>query len=219
MATPAKSRRGLLITITVAAVGIGLAYVIDISGGWVGRYSSTLISAVWLYLPLPFVLGRKKSPSDYGISWGSGLRGLGETLGMSAAVLVPFYVAFFRIYPMRWGIQAMPKGMPNLLLAQFLAVALPEEFFFRGWLQSELEGVFGKRWKIFGAEVGVGWVAASLIFALGHVALLAMPIRVAVIFPALVFGWARARTGSVLYPAMMHTIFNFTFLIAQRMIV
>lgn len=218
MANPVEPRRGLAIALIVAAIGVGLAYAIDISGGWVERYRSTLISAVWLYLPLPFLLWGKKSPSDYGISWGNGLRGLLETLAMSTAVLIPFYAAFFIFYPMKWGIQALPGNIISQAFAQFLVVALPEEFFFRGFLQSELEGSRKRKWKILGAELGLGWIAASFIFALGHLALLATPIRAAVVFPALLFGWVRARTKSVLYPAIMHTLFNLTFLIAQRMV-
>ena len=47
---------------------------------------------------------------------------------------------------------------------------VPEEAFFRGYLQSSLDGAWkDRRWRILGAEIGPGWLLAAFIFAVGHV--------------------------------------------------
>jgi membrane protease YdiL (CAAX protease family) len=51
-------------------------------------------------------------------------------------------------------------------------------------------------------------LAASAIFALGHVATVQLPTRLAVFFPALLFGWLRARTGGIGASVCFHMICN-----------
>jgi uncharacterized protein len=215
----AQPRARIITALSISIVGVILAYVFDhLGGGWVERYRSTMVSAVWLYLPLPFVLRRDKNISDYGISLGTGFRGLLETLGASIAVLIPFYAVFFMIYPMKWGLMGVfSRNLIGVALAQFLVVAIPEEFFFRGFLQTELDSASARKVRILGADVGFGWPAVAIIFAVAHIITMPIPFRFMVFFPALLFGWVRARTGSLLYAAIMHAIFNITFLIAQRM--
>ena len=56
--------------------------------------------------------------------------------------------------------------------------------------------------------VGPGILAASAIFALGHIATIHAPARLAVFFPALVFGWLRARTGGIGASIAYHALCN-----------
>ena len=51
-------------------------------------------------------------------------------------------------------------------------------------------------------------VVSSALFALGHLAVVPNPQRLAVFFPALVFGWMRGRTGSILAGATFHALCN-----------
>ena len=62
--------------------------------------------------------------------------------------------------------------------------------------------------RFLGAPIGRGLVVSSLLFALGHVAVVPNPQRLAVFFPALVFGWMRARTGSIVPGAVFHALCN-----------
>jgi hypothetical protein len=93
-------------------------------------------------------------------------------------------------------------------LNQLVAVALPEELFFRGYLMARLE----RRWiptrSVLGAKVGMALVVSSALFALGHIVVVPNPQRLAVFFPALVFGWMRARTGSIAAGACFHALCN-----------
>lgn len=95
-----------------------------------------------------------------------------------------------------------------MLATQIVLVALPEEWFYRGYLQARLQEAFGQPWRVLGADLGWGWLLSSGLFALGHLVLDARPERLAVFFPSLLFGWLRARTGSVLASTLFHAICN-----------
>ena len=103
---------------------------------------------------------------------------------------------------------ARPTDAANEILGQLVVIALPEEAFYRGYLQSRLDEVWPGRVSIAGARVGLGLVVASVIFALGHVATIHSPVRLAVFFPALVFGWLRARTGGIGASIVFHGACN-----------
>jgi membrane protease YdiL (CAAX protease family) len=96
----------------------------------------------------------------------------------------------------------------NLLLAQFLLIALSEEVFFRGYLQTRLDEAFPPRRAFLGAPIGVSLFATSGLFAFMHVMSHGTPIVLAVFFPSLAFGWLRARTGSIVAPVIFHGLCN-----------
>ena len=52
------------------------------------------------------------------------------------------------------------------------------------------------------------WIVSSALFAVGHFFTEPHPERLAVFFPALVFGWLRARTGGIGAPALFHALCN-----------
>lgn len=87
-------------------------------------------------------------------------------------------------------------------------IALPEEFFFRGYLQRRLEAVCGARARVAGARCGPGLAAAAGLFALSHLAATGWPAALLVLFPGLAFGWLRARRRSVAGPAVLHAACN-----------
>src|SRR5262249_24351134 len=101
-----------------------------------------------------------------------------------------------------------PVDAANQILGQFVIIALPEEAFYRGYLQSRLDDVWAPRWRVLGASIGPGLLVASAVFALGHIATLRQPPRVAVFFPSLLFGWLRARTGGVGASVAFHAMCN-----------
>ena len=101
-----------------------------------------------------------------------------------------------------------PKSPLDEVAGQLLVVALPEEAFFRGYLQTRLDAAWGRRVRIFGAELGLGWIVSAAIFAVGHLLTTPMPARLAVFFPALLFGWLRARTGGIGAGVLFHALCN-----------
>jgi membrane protease YdiL (CAAX protease family) len=102
----------------------------------------------------------------------------------------------------------LPDGFLVLLLSQLLVVAVPEEIFFRGYLMSRFEERWPSRRRLWGAGVGWPLILSSLLFAFGHFVIDLAPARLAVFFPALVFGWMRNRSGSVAPAALFHALCN-----------
>lgn len=94
------------------------------------------------------------------------------------------------------------------ILIQFVLVAVPEELFYRGYIQSRLAQLDRRTWRFLGAEIGHSLLYTSLLFALGHFLVDWNPARLAVFFPSLVFGWLRQRTGSIAAAAVFHALSN-----------
>ena len=102
------------------------------------------------------------------------------------------------------------------LITQVFFIALPEEYFYRGYLQTRLaQGLAARRRARGGPDaprrlwlITPSNALTSLLFGLGHLlipvggALLAN--RIAVLFPSLLFGWLRERTGTITAPVVYH---------------
>lgn len=191
------------------------------------------IAIIFLYLPA-FAARRAGREFDYGEA---GLRadplGLNlAVLGVFAAITIPAFVGgFFLFYGhvctipanrlthlfgalcRHWlgaagGHLRLPPRFALLAFSQLVVVAIPEEVFFRGYLMERLERVWPPTKNLFGAKVGWALVVSSALFALGHLLVIPNPQRLAVFFPALVFGWMRARTGSIAAGAAFHALCN-----------
>jgi hypothetical protein len=115
----------------------------------------------------------------------------------------PFYGGFRAYARWVWHAHASPvqaahlSGIASEVLGQIGLVALPEEAFYRGYLQTRLDDAWPRRVRVLGAEVGPSILVTSAIFAAGHFLTIHDPGRLAVFFPSLLFGWLRARTGGV----------------------
>lgn len=130
-------------------------------------------------------------------------RACGPAAGLLAALCPAPEFAGWTAMHLRW-----PPDFALLALNQVLVVALPEELFFRGYLLGRLEVVWPPARRLFGAPVGRALLASAVLFALGHFLVDFNPQRLAVFFPALVFGWMRARTGGVVAGAAFHAACN-----------
>jgi membrane protease YdiL (CAAX protease family) len=118
------------------------------------------------------------------------------TLGAGGAL------AFFLVsaLPLPLFPRSAGEGVPSLgalLFRQAILVALPEEVFFRGYLYDAFEE---KGWEPV--------TASSLLFAAGHLAIHVSAYRALTFFPALVFGWARKKTGNIYVPVFLHLLYN-----------
>jgi membrane protease YdiL (CAAX protease family) len=126
-----------------------------------------------------------------------------------AVVTFPLYVGGFMAWwqPERaFDFSALPSA--EEVLGQFLAVALPEEAFYRGYLQTALAqtALFlrgGPVWNRWGPIL-----SSSLIFALGHVLTEPDLTRLSVFFPSLLFGWLRARSFGIGASVIFHALCN-----------
>jgi uncharacterized protein len=102
----------------------------------------------------------------------------------------------------------LPDGFWMLAAAQLVVVALPEELFFRGYIQGRLEDAWPPKWKLWGAPIGGAWLLASVMFAFGHFFVTFEPQMLTRFFPGLVFGWMFARTRSILAGTIFHAACN-----------
>jgi membrane protease YdiL (CAAX protease family) len=144
----------------------------------------------------------------------SAARALLWAILLSAICFVPFYLGFGGWARWVWHAQramvfpSFSTRIGSEAASQVLIVALPEEAFYRGYLQTRLDDAWPGRVSSLGARVGPALVATSAIFAAGHFATIHDPARLAVFFPSLIFGWLRARTGGVGASIAFHAMCN-----------
>jgi membrane protease YdiL (CAAX protease family) len=176
----------------------------------------TLPLAIWLQLPtlwflVPFVIITltNRSYEVYGLTWGR----LGTprfhlvTAGVIFGGYALLHYAFARLV---LGLHFVPTLPPNPLesaFVQFIVVGLSEEFFFRGYLQTQLDARFGRPYHFLGADWGPGLIYAALLFGLCHI-VTGDVTRLRVAFFGLFAGWLRARSDSIAVPAAYHGFAN-----------
>ncbi|MEO0459824.1 MAG: CPBP family intramembrane glutamic endopeptidase [Myxococcota bacterium] len=89
-----------------------------------------------------------------------------------------------------------------------IGVALPEETFYRGYLQPRLESKSPPTRRFFGVPIGRAAVLCTFLFALGHVLGEWNPLRMGPFLPGLVFAWQRNASSSVLGAILFHGLCN-----------
>jgi membrane protease YdiL (CAAX protease family) len=130
-----------------------------------------------------------------------------------AVILVPWLIGYhlYQTVLFHHHFQGtLPSSFVKLIGYHLFFVAIPEEFFYRGYLQSRLDEAFGTPWRLLGARLGPGWLLTCLVFAFGHSIVQVQWWHFAIFFPSLVFGWMRARTGQILAGAGFHAWANIT---------
>lgn len=141
------------------------------------------------------------------------LRELAVALGIALVTFPPFVFAYVHFHGLAGRFTpALPEDPAGFLLTHLLLVALPEEAFFRGYMQTRFDHALGGK-RLFGSDVGArALVLAAVLFALIHVAtepsFARMPARAATFFPALVFGYLRGRRGGIGASVWFHFLCN-----------
>ncbi len=103
-----------------------------------------------------------------------------------------------------------------ILASQIILIALPEEVFYRGWLQPRLRRVWPGGLPLLGVAVGPAILVTSALFAVGHVVTIPAAFRLAVFFPSLLFCWLRDRTDHLAGPVTFHVLSNLAMLTVMR---
>lgn len=188
--------------------------------------AAKLVATVgFLYLPVVAMRARGEDYADFGLS----LRQAGRELRLFLAVSAVVFPLFIAVYV--GGMALLPLLPPDLVhvftpyvsapafhlrlpdrfaewvIDQLFVVALPEEFFYRGYLQSRLRDGWPGGRVVLGARLGRAFWVTAVLFAVGHLAIFQVW-RLAVFFPALIFGWMRERTGGILGAALFHASAN-----------
>jgi len=83
-----------------------------------------------------------------------------------------------------------------------------EEILFRGYIQSRLNRAFGKPFYIWGVRWGLGVIIAALLFGLVHCLHRGGTLwwGLWTIFPGLIFGFLREKTGGIVAPTIAHGV-------------
>lgn len=231
--TAASLREPLLTFGAVIALAAALYWGGLVSGA-LHRWVPLLIALAFVYAPSVAVRlsGRPFSFDENGFTWRPWRSSLG-LLAVVVAITFPSFIgAFFWFYgevcrphhllsfarswfPVCSRFRPEAPHGPALdgdflvtALNQLVVVALPEELFFRSYLDARLRERWPAAHRLFGAPVGRALLVQAALFALGHVLVDLNPQRFAVFFPALLFGWMRARTGSVWPGALFHALCN-----------
>jgi membrane protease YdiL (CAAX protease family) len=215
----APRRRTVIEIIIVCGISAaGLLVYSKLGHNLPGETRHWLVPAVFLYAPVIAVFLTDRNFKAVGLSLPT-IKKAGTDLAVFFLAILPvFLVGWWVIYTSVFGQNfnlVVPSGLGALIIWQVLGTALPEEVFFRGWLQGRLNRMFGRKWKLFGTKIGIGLFLAALIFALGHMIDRPVPVQLLVFFPGLLFGLFRERSGSVLVPVLAHAGGNVTFIILQ----
>ncbi|MES1176002.1 MAG: myxosortase MrtC [Myxococcales bacterium] len=130
-------------------------------------------------------------------------------LGLALIFLPPFWIGFVWWWHIKTPFHLPPlNSLAGDFSGQLLVIALPEEAFYRGYLQSALDEVWKPRWRVLGADLGPGILVTSALFALGHLCTEFNAARLAVFFPSLAFGFLRSRTRGVGAGLVFHALCN-----------
>lgn len=203
----------MIFVLLVTAVVVGLGYVLERLQAFpfFFQYRSLIFAAVLLYIPLYIGHRHRKSLVFVETSAGHILRSLGTLLVWMVIIFLPYALGVHLWAKMFWGAHAFQlASLPplNLILSQVLVIALPEETFFRGYVQTRFQQVIKPRWRIFGAHLGWGWILTSVIFALAHSLISYQWWHFAIFFPSLLFGFLREKTDGLVAPILCHAFSN-----------
>jgi uncharacterized protein len=211
--------RALGVAAAITALATALSYLLPESWAATGVGFTFLLATYWLVVRSDDT----EQLREFGLSLGgllesgplsaqrlvrAALGALGYAL-LAAVLIYPCFWLGFRIW---WNVETFhPAPLGPVLsdaLGQLLVIALPEEAFYRGYLQTSLERELKPKLSILGAQVGWGLVLTSAIFAVGHLFTELNPARLAVFFPSLVFGFLRARSKGIGASVTFHAMCN-----------
>jgi len=202
------------------ALVIGGLAVLEVLGRWVPLLQAivgAVAVAAFLWVPAKFLERRGQDAHDAGWRFDRLGRDLAWSLG-ACLVILPLFTIGFELFmkttallpaQVRWYLGPYARDRPLHLrlpldwafagqVAGNAAVAFAEEFFYRGYMTMRFEERKG--------PVASALIVAAL-FALGHL-LTPAPWRLSVFFPALLFGWMRAKRGGIGAAIIFHAACN-----------
>jgi membrane protease YdiL (CAAX protease family) len=172
-------------------------------------YAHNIDTIIDYFLP-PFVA--KKIHPDYAA--------IGKELWcfikISLFILLPyamFYWAFFQLKAIGRDASlnfslSLPPSIHYEIITQIFVVALPEELFYRGFLQSSFLKIWPNRIMLYGFPLGRAVLLTNLIFAIGHVVSSMQIIGLLTFFPGLIFSYLTFKNNSLLSAILFHATCN-----------
>ena len=173
-----------------------------------------LVPLLFIYAPRLWLKRIDRRPDDYGMELYDLKGALWFNLKMGLAVF-PAFILLNHLYQ---GVvfdrspgAILPSNLLlNVVLYHLLYAALPEEIFYRGYVQTRLNEVMAKKWRLFGVSFGWSLPLTALLFTVGHSIVEPRWWHFAIFIPGLLFGWIRERSSNVLPSTFFHALCNIT---------
>jgi len=204
------------------ALGLVKIFSIETSFTLLSKYRIGLIATVWIIVPSVILVFQRRKFKAYGISL-SGWKQSIKIMLVASLIILSAYLIGYYIYATEFHSKSfnpvIQESWALLTINIFLFVGLPEEFFFRGYLQSELNYIFSKKFNFLFVKFGPGLVITAIIFTLSHIFVQMDWSKTSLIFLSLILGWLREKTGSILASAGFHTLANVTYQCSQELFV
>ena len=200
-----------LIIAVLAVKGIGASSALEV--GWL---LSPLILVIAAFVPTKV---RHRKFADFGFNRRQIMVSL-ALLGWTCVALFPLvFSGLWVLESLGFGLPLTPvlpqgQGWAGWLFYQFMYVAMAEEVFFRGYVQSNILRLAGpvigrrprlKEW----ASIGI----SAACFAVAHVVIQGRIESVLTFLPGLVLGWLFIRTKSLLAPILFHGLANVCYVV------
>lgn len=216
---PPGARRAVLWELIALWVATLLAIRAVVFAQGLGLPDWTLAAVAFLFIYAPVWLCSWRGVDSYAYrlaipafadrpAWRRAFVEAGKLIGV---VIVPWLVGYHLYQTLLFGASPawrLPNDAWLLIPHHLFFVALPEEFFYRGYFQTRLNEVFPRKFMIFGTPMGWGAVIACVFFAFGHSLVTFQWWHFATFFPGLAFAWLRERTGNPLAGALFHAWCN-----------
>ncbi len=162
-----------------------------------------------ILLALPHILDKKFRWAEF---LKLNLEGIKPFLLISAATAIlypPLFFGWFLLFEKaHFHLPEISAVVSNFFYGLLLGivVALPEELFFRGWLQ---ETIFKKHNKKVFFILTKKNLMTSFIFGTAHAISFLNPLRMSTFFPSLLFGWFTEKSRSnIFYAVLFHAVSN-----------
>jgi len=198
-------------TIFVWAVALIAFHVLSLFRGLGWPLVSDLSPLVLVFFPV--ILSLKKRTSVTYLNFNRKI--FGESLKWFLFWTVVVYACAFPInhifQKIAWGFSYhTPQGDQwfSIFFTHLVVVAFPEEFFFRGYMQENLNKIFVPQKKLFGVPFGVGVILTCVIFTVSHSLLSYQWWQMFIFFPALAFAWLKEKTGVIWASVFFHAVSN-----------
>jgi membrane protease YdiL (CAAX protease family) len=169
----------------------------------------TLGSAVFMVSSIVFVKIFKIDATEFGLKTDSLVKDIKIVL-LVLFIVFPLFIALNHIYQVIFFkhrfVFGLREGIVFNIFHHLIMVAIPEEIFFRGFIQSQMERAYQKG-KIVGLITHSNFMT-SLLFAIGHFFINPQINRLAVFFPSLLFGYLREIRGNIYPSIVIHWLSN-----------
>lgn len=201
----------LLLILVILRILYGFRYIPEI-----GHYLSTYAAVLLIYVPVIHLTLRREFRGESLLFFEKKFPELVRSLrlfSLSVLILFPpflignhFYQKIF--FHRTFHFSGFEESIP-LILTQLFLVALPEEFFFRGYLQGFMAQRFPKPLSLIkGLSLSQGALITSLLFAFSHSLISLQWWHFAIFFPSLVFAWLREKRGAITASILFHATSN-----------